>query len=183
MTANQIRRFLLTELPSVAIEWVDVMKNTTVIPDSLLAHRLGLVPILTNPSDLQDFESGPESSNNAFIFKLEKTGVRDGEPVYSHELVWEPMVGQEKMTRPEVIENCLLFQLKRGQEISITCIAIKGKPKQHMKWSSVVPSFVQHDFTDAVIKGSDRDLCVELVGNVTSDYMSEQLEIFLSSRK
>lgn len=48
--ANAIRRILLAEIPTMAIEDVYIWNNTSVIQDEVLSHRLGLVPIKADPS-------------------------------------------------------------------------------------------------------------------------------------
>ena len=53
--ANAIRRILISEVPTVAIEKVVIANNTSIIQDEVLAHRLGLVPIKVDPR-LFDFK-------------------------------------------------------------------------------------------------------------------------------
>lgn len=43
--ANAFRRILLAEIPTLAIEYVYVWNNTSIIHDEVLAQRLGLVPL------------------------------------------------------------------------------------------------------------------------------------------
>ena len=43
--ANAFRRILIAEIPSLAIEYVYIHNNTSVIHDEVLAARLGLVPL------------------------------------------------------------------------------------------------------------------------------------------
>lgn len=43
--ANAFRRILIAEIPTVAIEYVFVWNNTSVIQDEVLAQRLGLIPL------------------------------------------------------------------------------------------------------------------------------------------
>lgn len=43
--ANAFRRILIAEIPTLAIEYVYVYNNTSVIQDEVLASRLGLVPL------------------------------------------------------------------------------------------------------------------------------------------
>jgi RNA polymerase Rpb3/Rpb11 dimerisation domain len=43
--ANAFRRILIAEIPTLAIEYVFVWNNTSIVQDEVLAHRLGLVPL------------------------------------------------------------------------------------------------------------------------------------------
>ena len=51
--ANALRRILLAEVPSVAIETVWLYNNTSLIQDEVLALRLGLVPLNVDPRLLE----------------------------------------------------------------------------------------------------------------------------------
>lgn len=47
--ANALRRILLAEVPTMAIETVYIYENTSIIQDEILSHRLGLIPIKADP--------------------------------------------------------------------------------------------------------------------------------------
>jgi len=47
--ANALRRILIAEIPTIAIEKVNMWQNTSIIPDENLAHRMGLIPIKADP--------------------------------------------------------------------------------------------------------------------------------------
>lgn len=49
--ANALRRIMMAEVPTMAIEMVTIFQNTSIIADEVLAHRLGLIPILADPLD------------------------------------------------------------------------------------------------------------------------------------
>jgi DNA-directed RNA polymerase I and III subunit RPAC1 len=57
--ANALRRILIAEIPTIAIEKVNMWQNTSIIPDENLAHRVGLIPIQADP---RDFEFHPQLS-------------------------------------------------------------------------------------------------------------------------
>lgn len=46
--ANSLRRIMLAEVPTMAIEIVNVIENETVIFDEFLAHRMGLLPLASH---------------------------------------------------------------------------------------------------------------------------------------
>ena len=48
---NTLRRIMIAEVPTMAIETVIINQNTSIIPDEVLAHRLGLIPILADAND------------------------------------------------------------------------------------------------------------------------------------
>ncbi|KAL8670767.1 MAG: hypothetical protein Q9168_004709 [Polycauliona sp. 1 TL-2023] len=51
--ANAFRRILLAEIPTLAIEYVFVHNNTSIVQDEVLSHRLGLIPLTGNPEGLR----------------------------------------------------------------------------------------------------------------------------------
>jgi DNA-directed RNA polymerase I and III subunit RPAC1 len=50
---NALRRIMTSEAPTMAIESVFVVNNTSVIQDEVLSHRLGLVPLKVDPRYFQ----------------------------------------------------------------------------------------------------------------------------------
>lgn len=141
--ANAFRRILIAEVPTIAISNVTIYQNTGVIHDENLAHRLGLVPIVMEPDDLQwrapdaDF-----TEDNSVLFTMRVECDRDRKSVYSGDLKWEPVSdAQEKRFRDNpprpISDDILVAKLRSGQEIELSCNCEKGIGKEHAKWSPV----------------------------------------------
>ena len=72
--ANALRRILLAEVPTVALEFVYMINNTSLIHDEVLAHRLGLIPLNVDPRLFEDLEDPDEATDlNTLVFKLHVT--------------------------------------------------------------------------------------------------------------
>jgi len=155
--ANAIRRVLIAEVPTTAIEHVYVWNNTSVIHDEVLSHRLGLVPLNVNPRLLNMREVGETPTDlDTVVFKLQVQCSRNPQAaqnsdnpevkyinsnVYASDLQWVSQGEQVEMfgnkkpapTNP----NILLAKLRPGQEIDMEMHAIKGIGSDHAKWSPV----------------------------------------------
>ena len=161
--ANAFRRILLAEVPTMAIEKVFVVNNTSVIPDEVLAHRLGLVPLAVDPSRFEFRNEGDAANeHNTVVLRLAMRCTRgaDGEmrnaAVTSGDLEWLPLGSalpeetDAKLTAfsksqasmlatpaAAVHSDILLAKMRPGQEIELEAHAVKGKGKTHAKWSPV----------------------------------------------
>ncbi len=133
--ANALRRTMLTDLPTMAIDEVIVLKNTSVMYDEILAHRLGLVPLRTPldeyrlPQECDCEKKG--CSMCQCTFTLEKTADHEELVVYSRDL---------KSQDPNVVpttEDIPIVKLSPGQEISIEAYARLGTGQEHAKFQPV----------------------------------------------
>ena len=45
---NALRRIILTEVPSMAIDEIVILENSSILNDEILAHRMGFIPLKTD---------------------------------------------------------------------------------------------------------------------------------------
>lgn len=147
--ANAFRRILIAEVATVAISRVTINQNTGVLHDENLAHRLGLIPIKFEPSNLAWRANEAEfNEENSIKFTLNKacSQKEDTVKIFSSDLVWVPLNDEQREQykddppRP-VADDIIITQLKKGQEIDLECLCDKNIGKEHAKWSPVSTAF------------------------------------------
>jgi DNA-directed RNA polymerase I and III subunit RPAC1 len=178
--ANALRRILLAEVPTMAIEHVYIWNNSSIIQDEVLAHRLGLVPLNVDPREFQAFPDNEEAEatdENTIVFKLDVTCTADPDypedpskahktSIYSSDLEWVPQGNQEERfgsIRP-VHEDILIAKLRPGQSIALEAHCRKGVGKDHAKFSPVATAsyrLLPHIEFKQPIKGKDAIKLVE----------------------
>ena len=133
---NALRRIALAEVPSMAIDEVVMIENSSILQDEMIAHRLGLVPLKT---DLDDY-SLPEDCDCKSEFgcpqcrvtlTLNAESEEGTRTVYSGELV------SENPAIVPVAEKVPVIKLAKGQKLKLEAYARLGKGKAHAKWQPV----------------------------------------------
>ena len=133
--ANALRRVCLNGVPVFAIDTVDIIENTSVLPDEGLAHRLGLIPLKTDLSRFNepskcDCQSESGCSNCKILLVLDSDESQVTRTVLSNELV------SEDDTVKPVSNEIPIVQLAPGQKIKLECYARLGRGTEHAKWNS-----------------------------------------------
>ena len=132
---NTIRRICLVEIPTLAIEDVNIYKNDAKMFDEVLAHRLGLIPIVTDldsyvmPSEC-DCESGCQHCRVSFLLKEKCEEGNDSKIVYSKDLK-----SDDPAVKP-VYDTIPIVRLREGEEVELEAIAELGLGSEHAKWQA-----------------------------------------------
>ncbi|KAL9115125.1 MAG: hypothetical protein Q9227_000919 [Pyrenula ochraceoflavens] len=156
--ANSLRRVMLAEIPTVAIDLVDVRTNTSVLPDEMLAHRLGLVPLIskdchTDMEYTRDCDCDGSCDRCTVILELQaKCQNQEKMLVFAKDLVVvgprpSDQIGNTVMKDPQR-NGPLIAKLRRGQELNLTCTAKKGIAKEHAKWAPTAAIGFEYDPTN-----------------------------------
>jgi DNA-directed RNA polymerase subunit D len=133
--ANALRRICLNGVPVFAIDTVDIIENSSVLPDEGLAHRLGLIPLKTdlkrfNEPSKCECQSETGCSNCKVMLVLDSGDSDVTRTVYSSDL------SSEDDTVKPISDKIPICQLAPGQKIKLECYARLGRGIEHAKWNS-----------------------------------------------
>jgi len=130
--ANAIRRIILAEVPVMAIDDVMILENSSVMYDEILAHRLGLIPVTTDPTyNLPEectckSELGCEKCRASLSLEIEAS-----DPV---EVVYSSNLKPENPEVKPVSDKIPIVKLAQGQRVKLEAYARLGRGRDHAKW-------------------------------------------------
>ena len=133
--ANALRRICLNGVPVFAVDTVDIIENSSVLPDEGLAHRLGLIPLKTDLSRFNepskcDCHSETGCSNCKVMLVLES-----GDSDVTRTIFTSDLSSEDDSVKPTA-DNIPIVQLAPGQKIKLECYARLGRGTEHAKWNS-----------------------------------------------
>jgi DNA-directed RNA polymerase subunit D len=131
--ANSLRRLMMTEVPSMSIDNVVIIENSSPMKDEILAHRLGLIPLKTDldsyvlPEDCT-CKSELGCSRCSVTLTLESEAHEGMRTVYSKEV---------SSIDPEIVpvsDKIPIVKLAQGQKVRLEAYAKLGLGLEHVKW-------------------------------------------------
>jgi DNA-directed RNA polymerase subunit D len=141
--ANALRRIMISEVPVMALDDIMILENNSVMYDEILAHRLGLIPVTTDPSyNLPEecsckSELGCERCRASFSLEVEAS-----DPV---EVVYSSHLKPENPDVRPVSDKIPIVKLAQGQRVKLEAYARLGRGKAHAKWQAVSAATYSYD--------------------------------------
>ncbi|CAI9769139.1 unnamed protein product [Fraxinus pennsylvanica] len=148
--ANALRRVMIAEVPTIAIDLVEIEVNSSVLNDEFIAHRLGLIPLTSERAmgmrfsrDCDACDGDGQCEYCSVEFHLRAKCINDqtldvtSKDLYSSDHTVVTVDFSDSSSGFENSENkgIIIVKLRRGQELILRAIARKGIGKDHAKWS------------------------------------------------
>ncbi|KAI0181490.1 insert subdomain of RNA polymerase alpha subunit [Hypoxylon sp. FL1284] len=152
--ANSLRRIVQAEVPTIAVDLVEIEANTSVLADEFISHRLGLIPLDSREIDQLNYSRDCDCDDHcgrcSVTLTLHAKCTSDEVmKVYARDLIVgydrpNSHIGNPVITDPDRLGS-LICKLRKDQEIKLTCIAKKGIAKEHAKWSPTAAIGFEYD--------------------------------------
>lgn len=175
--ANSLRRVMIAEVPSLAIEDVWVVENNSPLYDEMIAHRLGLIPLKTDlesyvlPSECGCAGEGCPQCQVAFTIK--KEAIEGPITVFAEDL--EPEDPQIIAVNPKIP----IVELVKGQQIVLEAYAKLGIGEEHAKWQPV--STVAYKYLPLIRIDYEKcekcQACVDACPRAILSFKNDQIQI------
>lgn len=127
---NSIRRTILDEVPTFAIEDVEIVINESPVYDETIAHRLGLVPLKTDLKSYNSRESCKCGGIGCALCEV-KMSLSQNEEGYV-------LSGSLKSDDPKIVpadEEIPITKLFPNKKIELNLTAVLGTGRVHAKWA------------------------------------------------
>src|SRR5208283_695000 len=158
--ANAIRRIAISQVPTMAIDDVVILENSSVMFDELLSHRLGLIPLRT---DLDRFNL-PEDCDCKSALGCPKCRVLlvlDAEASDKIKTITSADLVSEDPETKAISDTIPIVKLAPGQKVKLEAYARLGKGSEHAKWQATSASVLID-----VGKPDEFELFIESVGSI-----------------
>jgi DNA-directed RNA polymerase subunit D len=129
--ANGLRRSMLAEVPTLAIDYLNIYDNTSVLFDEQIALRMGLIPLITDLDSYVLPEECDCQGEGCTQCQLSLTLSAEGpKMVYSGEL----LSSDPNITVAD--DNIPIIELKERQKLVLEAVAKLGTGRKHAKWQA-----------------------------------------------
>lgn len=158
---NALRRIMLTEVPTMAIDEVVILENSSILHDEILAHRMGFIPLKT---DLDSYNLPDECECESDLgCNLCRTNlILEAEATDKSVTVYSGDLKPENPGIAPVSGKIPIVKLATEQRLNLEAYVRLGKGKDHAKWQPV--SMCTYMYLPKIKVDSERcDACAECV--------------------
>lgn len=139
---NALRRLAISEVPTLAIDDVVILENSSVMHDEAVAHRLGLIPLRTDPGRFV-MPHECDCGSTLGCAKCRVLLVLDAEATDKTKVVMSGEMVSEDETAKPVSKDIPVVVLAPSQKLKFEAYARLGTGKQHAKWQPTSAAVVK----------------------------------------
>lgn len=177
---NALRRLAISEVPTLAIDDVVMIDNSSVVHDEAVAHRLGMIPLRT---DLKRFVMPHDCDCKSTLgcSKCRVLLVLDSEATERTRIVTSGELKSEDEEVKPVSNEIPILTLAPGQKVKFEAYARLGNGKSHAKWqptSSAVVKDGENENESILIIETNLALKPDEVILAASDMLSAKIKNF-----
>jgi DNA-directed RNA polymerase subunit D len=139
---NALRRLAISEVPTLAIDDVVMIDNSSVVHDEAVAHRLGMIPLRT---DLKRFvmPHNCDCKSTLGCSKCRVLLVLDSEATERTRIVTSGELKSEDEEVKPISNEIPILTLAPGQKVKFEAYARLGNGKSHAKWQPTSSAVVK----------------------------------------
>jgi DNA-directed RNA polymerase subunit D len=173
---NALRRLAISEVPTLAIDDVVILENSSVMHDEAVAHRLGLIPLRTDPGRFV-MPHECDCGSTLGCAKCRVLLVLDAEATDKTKVVMSGEMVSEDETAKPVSKDIPVVVLAPSQKLKFEAYARLGIGKQHAKWQPTSAAVVKDDKDESEII-----LVIETNGALTAEEILKEASERLQSK-
>ncbi len=155
--ANTLRRIMIEEVPVMAIEDVEFRKNSSILYDEIIAHRLGLLPLTTDLKSYNLPDKCKCKGSGCARCQLKIT-LKEKGPM----MVYASSIKTKDSAVKPVYPKTPIVKLLKGQSLELEATAVLGRGKEHTKWSPALVYYKQKPVIEIAAKCDGCGKCIEV---------------------
>lgn len=170
--ANTLRRIMIEEVPTMAIEDIEFRKNSSILYDEIIAHRLGLVPLTTDLKSYTLPEKCKCEGKGCARCQLKLTLKAKG-PV----IVYASDIKTKDAEIKPVYPKMIIVKLLKNQALELEATAVLGKGKAHAKWCPGLIHYKQKPDIEISQKCDGCGKCIEVCSTKTLELKDNKASV------
>ncbi len=134
---NALRRIILSDVPSMTVDFVYFYDNRTAVPSEIIAHRLGLTVLDSNEAikkykSPEECKEADEKDGGCYVEIFLEKGLPEEAEAGSYVRASDLIIS-DPAVKP-VFPSTPLIYLAPGQRIHLVAYARLGRGREHAKW-------------------------------------------------